>query len=62
MLLSSTVPSRPGLKGPFLTVTHVGLAEKPCRLNDDTSFQETHPQAMEVPGLQALPELHGTFL
>ena len=30
----------------FFTVTHVGLAEKHCRLNGDTSFEETQPQAM----------------
>lgn len=30
----------------FFLVTHVGLAEKPCRLNGDTSFEETEPQAV----------------
>ena len=35
----------PWVKGAFfiLKVTHVGLAEKPCRLNGDTSFEETEP-------------------
>ena len=38
----------PWVKGAFFIfkVTHVGLAEKPCRLNGDTSFEETEPQAV----------------